>query len=187
MASIMPYYNDSAIPLYLLMFSYYLDRRGPGGDYHSFEELTDYCLSMKSLVAFRDDHIIIGQLLLAVFAVALVITLLKRLQQIQTVLRDKTEGLVATRPIWALLVRPEDGFLLMAIILMVMYYPLPWSKYGGGWINDRIHLYIFLALLPFFNLGGYRFNSKNRSTKTWTTSAKQGGCPMHEQHWVALS
>ena len=153
------------LPLYLLMFSYYLDRRGSDGDYHSFEELTDYFLSMKSLVAFRDDHIIIGQLLLAVFAVALVITLLKRLQQIQTVLRDKTEGLVATRPILALLVRPEDGFLLMAIILTVMYYQLPWSKYGGGWINDRIHLYIFLVLLPFFNLGGYRFNSKKQVNK----------------------
>ena len=153
------------LPLYLLMFSYYLERRGPGGRYHSFEELTDYFWSMKSLVAFRDDHILIGQLLLAVFTVALVITLFKRLQQIQTILGDETDRPVATQPIWSLLVRPEDGFLLMAIILTVMYYQLPWSKYGGGWINDRVHLYIFLVLLPFFNLGGYRFNSKKQVSK----------------------
>ena len=38
---------------------------------------------MKSLVAFRGDHIIIGELLLAVFIAALVITWLKRLKQIQ--------------------------------------------------------------------------------------------------------
>ena len=72
------------LPRYLLMFSYfYLERCGPGGCYHSFEELTDYFLSMKSLVAFRGDHIIIGELLLAVFIAALVITWLKRLKQIQ--------------------------------------------------------------------------------------------------------
>ena len=166
------------LPLYLLMFSYYLERRGSSSRYHSFEELTDYFLSMKSLVAFRDDHIIIGQLLLAVFAMALVITLLTRLQKIQTRISDKIDR--PTQPIWSLLIRPEDGFLLMAIILMVMYYQLPWSKYGGGWINDRVHLYIFLVLLPFFNLGGCRFNltkqvSKNEESideKRWLSYAR---------------
>ena len=59
------------------MFSYYLERRGSSSRYHSFEELTDYFLSMKSLVALRDNHIIIGELLLAVFIAVLVITLFK--------------------------------------------------------------------------------------------------------------
>jgi len=42
----------------------------------------------------------------------------------------------------------------MALMLTAMYYKLPWANYGGGWINDRVHLYIFLVLLPFFDLGG---------------------------------
>ena len=165
------------LPLYLLMFSYYLDRRGSGGRYNSFEELTDYFLSMKSLVAFRDDHIIIGQLLLAVFVVAWVITLLTRLQKIQARIRDKTSR--STQPIWSLLVRPEDGFLLMSIILVVMYYQLPWSKYGGGWINDRVHLYIFLVLLPFFNLGGCRFNLAERVSKNEES--------INEKRWLSYA
>ena len=98
----------------------------------------------------------------------------------ETILRGETDRLVATQPIWSLLVRPEDGFLLIAIILTVIYYQLPWSKYGGGWINDQVHLYIFLVLLQFFNLGGYEFNSKKQVSKNLGGIAlvKQGGCPM---------
>ena len=33
--------------------------------------------------------------------------------------------------------------------------PIALSQLRGGWINDRVHLYIFLVLLPFFDLGGY--------------------------------
>ena len=144
------------LPFYLLMFSYYLERSGSNGRYHSFEKLTDYFLSMKSLVAYRDDHVIIGQLLLAIFAVVFVITAFRRLQKIRTKIKSKMER--PKHEIWFLLIRPTDGFLLMAIILVIMYYQLPWSNYGGGWINDRIHIYIFLVLLPFFNLGDYRSN-----------------------------
>jgi len=98
----------------------------------------------------------------------------------ETILRGETDRLVATQPIWSLLVRPEDGFLLIAIILTVIYYQLPWSRYDGGWINDQVHLYIFLVLLPFFNLGGYEFNSKKQASKNLGGIAlvKQGGCPM---------
>ena len=57
--------------------------------------------------------------------------------------------------------------LLMALMLTAMYYKLPWANYGGGWINDRVHLYIFLVLLPFFDLGGYSTRIR-KSSSNWS-------------------
>ena len=51
----------------------------------------------------------------------------------------------------------RDGFLLMVAIVTAMCFEYPWSRYGGGWINDRFHIYIFLILLPFFSVNLHRY------------------------------
>ena len=150
------------LPFYLLMLSYYLDRRESEGTYRSFEQLTNYFLSMKSLVAFRDDHILVGQILLAVFGIAFLFTVINRVQKIGQSVMGKAGG----KLFWPQVLRPEDVFLLMALMLTAMYYKLPWANYGGGWINDRVHLYIFLVLLPFFDLGDYS-SLRRKSSPNW--------------------
>ena len=50
-----------------------------------------------------------------------------------------------------------DAFLLVALMLTVLYFKSPWSlRSGGMWISDRIHIYILLALLPFFSFNLHR-------------------------------
>ena len=99
------------------MLSYYLNRRGSEGAYRSLEQLTNYFLLMKSLVAFRDHHILVGQILLAVFGIAFLYTLINRAQKIRDRIQEKTGG----EPFWRLVLRPEDAFLLMALMLTAMY------------------------------------------------------------------
>ena len=88
------------------MLSYYLDGRGSEGTYRSFEQLTNYFLSIKSLVAFRDNHILVGQILLAVFGIAFLYTLINRAQKIRDSVKEKT----GKKPFWRLVLRPEDAF-----------------------------------------------------------------------------
>ena len=64
----------SMLPAYFIMFAYFLDRPRRAGRHRGFEWLMEYFLSMKSLVSFRDVHILIGQALLVVFAVAFLLT-----------------------------------------------------------------------------------------------------------------
>ena len=146
----------SMLPAYFIMISYYLDRPREGGGHKGFEWLSEYFFSMKSLVAFRDEHILIGRVLLAVFAVAFLLTLIERVRNVYRFSR-LSESENTNERLWIRIVRRRDLFLLLAIILTVMYFKFPWSGYGGGWINDRIHLYIFLAILPFFSIGLHKY------------------------------
>ena len=54
------------LPAYFIMISYILDRPRRGSGHRGFEWLNEYFFSMKSLVSFRDEHILIGRVLLAV-------------------------------------------------------------------------------------------------------------------------
>ena len=140
------------IPAYFILFSYYFyltNAHGGEGNHKGFEWLNDYFFSMKSLVSFRDDHILIGRVLLVFFAVAFVVTVIHRIGQCYQ-FRESEEWKETGERIWTRAVTHTDGFLIMAIAITAMYFIAPWSGYSGGWINDRFHLYIFLVLLPFF-------------------------------------
>ena len=146
----------SMLPAYFIMISYYLGRPRGGGDHKGFEWLKEYFFSMKSLVSFRDGHILIGRVLLVVFAIAFLLTLVDRVRHVYKFRRSaESEG--TKERLWTRIVSRRDQFLLMAIILTVMYFKFSWANYGGGWINDRIHLYIFLVLLPFFTISLHRY------------------------------
>ena len=142
------------IPAYIILFSYYFyltNTHGSDGDHKGFEWLNDYFFSMKSLVSFRDDHVLIGRVLLVLFAVAFVLTIISRIRHYH-----HSESNEHDERTWTRVVTQMDGFLIMAVFITAMYFIAPWSGYSGGWINDRFHLYIFLVLLPFFAINLYR-------------------------------
>ena len=146
------------IPAYVILFSYYFylsSTHGNDGDHKGFAWLMDYFFSMKSLVSFRDDHVLIGRVLLVFFAIALVITVVNRVRQCYK-FRESEEWKETGERLWTRVVTQMDGFLIMAVFITVMYFIVPWSGYSGGWINDRFHLYIFLVLLPFFAINLHR-------------------------------
>ena len=144
------------LPAYFIMISYFLDRPRRAGGHKGFEWLKEYFFSMKSLVSFRDEHILIGRVLLVVFAIAFLLTLIDRVRNVYT-FRRSSESDDTNERLWTRIVNSRDVFLLLAIILTVMYFTFPWVGYGGGWINDRIHLYIFLVFLPFFSIGLHKY------------------------------
>ena len=149
----------SLIPAYFILFSYYFylsNAHGGDGNHKGFEWLNDYFFSMKSLVSFRDDHVLIGQLLLLFFAIAFVLTIVNRVWQCYQ-FRESEEWKETGERLWGRVVTQMDGFLIMAVLITVMYFIAPWSGYSGGWINDRFHLYIFLVLLPFFAVNLHRY------------------------------
>ena len=142
-------------PAYFILFSYYLyltSTHGSEGDHRGFEWLQEYFLSMKSLVSFRDAHVLIGRVLLTFFAVVIVFTVINRVWQCY---RKEADG--TAERLWTRIVTEIDGFLIMSSLITVMYFMSPWSGYSGGWINDRFHIYIFLVLLPFFTINLHRY------------------------------
>ena len=146
------------IPAYIILFSYYFyltNTHGSDGDHKGFEWLNDYFFSMKSLVSFRDDHVLIGRVLLVLFAVAFVLTIINRIRQYDQ-FHESEEWKETGERLWTRVVTQMDGFLIMAVFITAMYFIAPWSGYSGGWINDRFHLYIFLVLLPFFAINLHR-------------------------------
>ena len=149
----------SLIPAYFILFSYYFyltNTHGGEGNHKGFEWLNDYFFSMKSLVSFRDDHVLIGRVLLVFFGIAFVLTGVNRIRQCYQFHKSEEWKETGER-LWMRIVTQMDGFLLMAIFITAMYFIAPWSGYSGGWINDRFHLYIFLVLLPFFAVNLHRY------------------------------
>ena len=149
----------SLIPAYFILFSYYFylsNAHGSDGNYKGYDWLNDYFFGMKSLVSFRDDHVLIGRVLLVFFAIALALTIINRIRQSHQ-FRESEESKETGERIWTRVVTQMDGFLIMAIAITAMYFIAPWSGYSGGWINDRFHLYIFLVLLPFFAVNLHRY------------------------------
>ena len=146
------------IPAYFILFSYYFylsNAHGGDSEHKGFEWLNDYFFGMKSLVSFRDDHVLIGRVLLVFFAVAFVFTVVNRVRQYQR-FRESEEWKETGERFWTRVVTQMDGFLIMSVLITAMFYIVPWSGYSGGWINDRFHLYIFLVLLPFFAVNLHR-------------------------------
>ena len=149
----------SLIPAYFILFSYYFyltNAHGEDGNHKGFAWLNDYFFGMKSLVSFRDDHVLIGRVLLVFFTIAFVLTVINRIWQCYQ-FRKSEEWKETGERLWMRFVTQMDGFLLMAIFITAMYFIAPWSGYSGGWINDRFHLYIFLVLLPFFAVNLHRY------------------------------
>ena len=107
------------------------------GNYRGIEWVWEYFWGVKSIVYFTDWHIPVNQALLGVLGLAVVMSLVYR------ILRKE----------W---IKKSDSFLLISIIFTFMFFRAPWSFGLGGWINDRIHLYILLMLVPWLIHNGHR-------------------------------
>ena len=149
----------SLIPAYFILFSYYFylaNNHGGNSNHKGVEWLNDYFFSMKSLVSFHDDQVLIGRVLLVFFAIVFVLTIINRIWQWYQ-FRESEAWKETGEPLWTRAVTQMDGFLIMSVVITAMFYIAPWSGYSGGWINDRFHLYIFLILIPFLAVNLHRY------------------------------
>ncbi len=119
------------VPMYFVLIDYYLFslKEHPTGNHRGMEWIWDYFLGIKSIVYFTDWHVPVNQGLLIVLGAATVISIVYRIR----------------RKEW---VKQNDAFLLIALLFTAMFIRAPWSYGPGGWINDRIHIYILLMLAP---------------------------------------
>lgn len=119
------------VPMYFVLIDYYLQsvKQHQQGNHQGMEWIWEYFWGVKSIVYFSDWHIPVNYGLLIVLGVAVVISIGYRIRRKQ----------------W---VKQTDAFLLIAILFTYMFIKAPWSYGPGGWINDRIHLYILLMLVP---------------------------------------
>ena len=51
----------------------------------------------------------------------------------------------------------DNQFLLLFGVFTVLYFIMPWGIATGGWINDRVNLFIFPVLLPFLYVDNHRY------------------------------
>ena len=131
------------VPVYFVLIEYYLEslKKHPRGNHRGMEWIWEYFLGVKSIVYFTDWHLPVNHFLLFILGVSILISICYRVH----------------RKEW---VKQTDAFLLIAIVFTYMFIRAPWSYGPGGWINDRIHLYILLMLAPwlipdFGKLGRY--------------------------------
>ena len=126
------------VPMYFVLLDYYLQstKQHQQGNHRGMEWVWEYFWGVKSIVYFTDWHVTANYFLLAVLGIAVIISIGYRIH----------------RKEW---IKRTDAFLLIAFLLTYMFVRAPWSYGPGGWINDRIHLYILpmfaAALIPNMN------------------------------------
>ncbi len=123
------------VPVYFVLMEYYLQslKQHKDGSHRGMEWIWEYFLGVKSIVYFTDWHIPVNYFLLFILGIGVVISICYRVH----------------RKEW---VKQTDVFLLIAIVFTYMFIRAPWGYGPGGWINDRIHIYILLMLAPWLVL-----------------------------------
>ena len=144
------YFVGYMMPAYATALFYFLSKtQGYSRSYRELSWLNEYLLNMKSLVYFRDDHQWIGRILLALLSLLLLVTLWRRIKSILA--KRQVAPISGVR--WVSCMEIQDLFLIMSLILTFIYYASPnHIQSGGGWINDRVHIYLVLMLLPFLTV-----------------------------------
>lgn len=79
------------------------------------------------LATYTDRHIPIVHIFQALMGIALIITVVQRIQHRQ----------------WR---SERDSMLWLSIILLVAFFVFPWWQNNGGWINNRFFLFFILSL-----------------------------------------
>ena len=127
------------LPIYFVLATYYLQslKDHNSGNHKGIKWTWEYFWGVKSIVYFTDWHIPVNQALLGILGLAVVMSLIHRI----------------SRKEW---IKQSDSFLLISIIFAFMFFRSPWSFGPGGWINDRIHLYVLLMLTPWLIHNGHR-------------------------------
>ena len=127
------------LPLYFIMANYLLSNLVADNGHLDLRwerfsdwKAWDYFLSTKSLMSFTDAHLIPTRLMSIMLGLLFAVTLYKRIRQRR-------------------IVSQEDQFLLIFVVFTVLYFIMPGGMATGGWINDRVNLFIFPVLLPFLS------------------------------------
>ena len=126
------------VPMYFVLVDYYLQsmKQHQQGNYRGMEWVWEYFWGVKSIVYFSDWHVTANYFLLAVLGIAVIISIGYRIH----------------RKEW---VKRTDVFLPIVFLFTYMFVRAPWSYGPGGWINDRIHIYILpmlaASLIPNMN------------------------------------
>ena len=115
---------------YIIGLEYYLRTRTSGNP-PGMEWLKSFFWDMLILVSYTDWHIFVMHILLGLLFTAAFATIIYRIWRRQ----------------WFL---ERDVFLLLAIIFTITFFNVPRGQCGGGWVNDRIYIYIFLFLAVWF-------------------------------------
>ncbi len=119
------------IPIYFVLMEYYLQslKQHQTGSHRGMEWIWEYFWGVKSIVYFTDWHVPVNYALLVILGIGLIISIVYRIYRKQ----------------W---IKQTDVFLLIALLFTYMFAKAPWGYGPGGWINDRIHLYILLMVAP---------------------------------------
>ena len=143
------YFATYMLPVYLVALTYYLSTtQGYGRNYRKLSWLNEYFFNLKSLVYFRDDHILIGRFLFVILTILLFYSLWER--SIEFVSKSSAKNRIRFKS--------TDLFLIMFLILTLIYYISHNNiQSGGGWINDRVHIYLVLMLLPFLKTPAHHY------------------------------
>ncbi len=133
------------LPLYFIMANYLLtnistDSKGIELKWERFSDWKawDYLLSTKSLMSFTDAHLIPTRLVGIMLGMLLGVTLYKRIRQKR-------------------ILSQESQFLLLFGVFAVFYFIMPGGMASGGWINDRVNLFMFPVLLPFLFVDYHKY------------------------------
>ena len=128
------------VPIYFVLMEYYLQslKQHQTGNHKGMEWIWDYFREIGPLVYFTRWHINANYFLLIVLGIAIVISVGYRIYRKQ----------------W---IKQTDVFLIIAILFTYMFIKAPWTYGPGGWINDRIHIYILLMLAPWLVMDMHKF------------------------------
>ena len=131
------------IPMYFILMEYYLQsiKRHQTGSHRGMEWISEYFWGVKSIVYFTNWHVSVNHFLLVILGIGVIISLIYRIRRKQ----------------W---IKQTDVFLLIAIIFTYMFAKAPWGYGPGGWINDRIHLYILLMVAPWLIIPDFRIQTE---------------------------
>lgn len=126
----------SISPSYALPIYYILSRGTARGARWPTDRLLSYFGEIGSLTSYDAREYWVGKALAIVFAVLILYTLIRRL------------GLLGgERP----RIKLKDAFFALAAVFTLLYFYMPDSMSGGGFITSRLNLYPFIAILPWLS------------------------------------
>jgi len=128
------------VPAYAVIFVYLLtSAKGATRGYWDWHQRWDYFTRIGSIIYFTDAHRVVTVGWWLVFGAAFLLTIWYD--------KIKPEKLLAAK----------DVFLLTSLAATGLYFVLPCNIDTGGWINDRVNLYIFLILLPWITVDYHKY------------------------------
>jgi len=101
--------------------------------FFDFQKLWSKFLHVEPLVYFNDSYLLISGILLFLVAVGFVLTLIDRIRQ-------------------KIIFQLNDLFFILVLLLLTLYFKLPWRHGSPAWINPRLNLFIFPLLLGWFSI-----------------------------------